>query len=72
MVTYCRQCKSNIDTEDACFHRKSLLRKLRLHSNEIVRITERLDSGEISEDEANEMAIASDERFANLVNRMYI
>lgn len=45
--------------------RQSVLRKLRIYSNEVVAITERLDTGEIELNEAERLLIALDERIAD-------
>jgi len=47
--------------------RQSILRKLRIYSNEVVRITEQLDTEEIEIDEAEKLLIALDERIADRI-----
>lgn len=47
--------------------RDSILRKLRIYSNEVARITVLLENEDITQDEAEEQLIALDERFADRI-----
>lgn len=71
MITFCTQCGVNIDTADPCNHRKSLLRKLRVYSNKINEVTAKLESGDIDENEANNLATTLDEYYATRIDQMY-
>jgi len=72
MITFCSLCKDNIDTKEPCYHRESLLRKLRVYSNKVNEVTSKLEAGDIDEDAANEETEQLDNYYANLINGMFM
>lgn len=72
MITYCSLCKSNINTGEPCYHRQSLLRKLRVYSNKVNDVTTKLENGDYVESRANRKVRELDEYYASLIDRMYI